>query len=236
MLPPKRRLRKRLSSGCGIVEEALAWAVLQQAAAVEEGHGVAGVAGETHLVGDDDEAGAGFLQVAHHVEHLGGEFRVQGARGLVEQQQARPGRERPGYGDALLLAAGQLSRPLGRGIGQAEAFQQIVGAVGRFGIFHAVHHAQGQRHVLLGGEVVKQAAVLEDEAEGRAVVAQRRLAGGHGDAVHGQVPPVGTSRPPIMRKSVDFPPPDGPIMARADTSSSKVMSCSTSVPSKAMER
>ena len=187
MLPLQEAAEETLEfGGAGIVEEALAWAVLQQAAAVEEGHGVAGVAGETHLVGDDDEAGAGFLQVAHHVEHLGGEFRGQGARGLVEQQQARPGRERPGYGDALLLAAGQLSRPLGRGIGQAEAFQQIVGAVGRFGIFHAVHHAQGQRHVLLGGEVVKQAAVLEDEAEGRAVVAQRRLAGGHGDAVHGQ--------------------------------------------------
>jgi len=82
---------------------------------------VAGVAGEAHLVGDDDEARAGFGEVAHDVEHFRGEFRIQGACGLVQQKKARAGGERTGDGDALLLAAGQLGWPLGQGVFQTEA-------------------------------------------------------------------------------------------------------------------
>lgn len=49
-------------------------------------------------------------------------------------------------------------------------------------------------------------------------------------------PDVGVSRPPMMRSRVDFPPPEGPMMASADTSSSKVMSRRTSTPSKDLHR
>ena len=53
-----------------MVEEAGGVAVFQKAAVVEEGDVVAGVAGEAHLVGDDDAARAGFGEVAHDVEHF----------------------------------------------------------------------------------------------------------------------------------------------------------------------
>ena len=42
------------------------------------------------------------------VEHLAHQFRVQGARDLVEQQQFRLVGERTGDGDTLLLTAGEL--------------------------------------------------------------------------------------------------------------------------------
>ena len=122
MLHSRRRLRKRVSSGVsGWSKRRAGVAVFQKAAVVEEGDVVAGVAGEAHLVGDDDEARAGFGEVAHDVEHFRGEFRIQGACGLVQQKKARAGGERTGDGDALLLAAGQLGWPLGQGVFQTEA-------------------------------------------------------------------------------------------------------------------
>jgi hypothetical protein len=63
------------------------------------------VARKTHLVRHDDEADAVGLQLAYHIQHLSGEFGIQRAGGLVQQQQAGAGRDGPRDGDALLLAA-----------------------------------------------------------------------------------------------------------------------------------
>ena len=112
-------------------------------------------------------------EVAHDVEHFRGEFRVQGARGLVQQQQARAGGERTGDGDALLLAAGQLGWPLGQRSLPDRGARAARGRDRRPRRQLApCTIAQGQRHVLQSGQVVEQAAVLEDEAQGRAVGAQ----------------------------------------------------------------
>ena len=49
-------------------------------------------------------------ELAHHVEHVADQLRVERRRRLVEQHQLRLHRERPRDRDPLLLAAGQLRR------------------------------------------------------------------------------------------------------------------------------
>jgi hypothetical protein len=68
-----------------------------------------------HALGADDGA-----EQAHDL--LAG-FLVELAGGLVGQQQLWPAGERAGDGDALLLAAGELARPLPGVIGQAHERQ-----------------------------------------------------------------------------------------------------------------
>ena len=47
-------------------------------------------------------------EVPHHVQHLADELGVERGGRLVEQHELRVHRQRPGDGDALLLAAGEL--------------------------------------------------------------------------------------------------------------------------------
>ena len=61
------------------------------------------------------------LEVGEQVEDAGPDGRVEGGHRLVQHQQARFGRQRPGDADALALAAGQLVREavaVGRGPGR----------------------------------------------------------------------------------------------------------------------
>ena len=47
-------------------------------------------------------------EAAHHVQHVADQLGVEGGGGLVEEHQLGLHRQRPGDGDALLLAAGEL--------------------------------------------------------------------------------------------------------------------------------
>ena len=79
-------------------------------AVVHEDERVADLAGEADLVGDHDHRHAVGGQLAHHVEHLADELRVERRGRLVEQHQLRLHRQRAGDRHPLLLAAGELRR------------------------------------------------------------------------------------------------------------------------------
>ena len=63
------------------------------------------------VVGDEDESDAkSFLKLLELDPHLRSQFRIKGAQGLVEKKNFRLADNRPGEGDTLALAAGQLRR------------------------------------------------------------------------------------------------------------------------------
>ena len=85
------------------------------------------LAGEFHLVGDQQHGAPLAGQIADHGQHLAHQFGVERARGLIEQHRVRLHRERPGDGGALLLAAGQKG---GIGVvlvGQPDPVEQAAG-------------------------------------------------------------------------------------------------------------
>ncbi len=49
------------------------------------------------------------MELVEQAEHVGGRHRVQVAGGLVGQDELGLGDQRPGHGDPLLLAAGELT-------------------------------------------------------------------------------------------------------------------------------
>ena len=87
---------------------------------------VADLAGEAHLVGDDDHRHPFRGQFAHHVEDLLDQLGVEGAGHLVEEHHVRVHRQRPGDRDPLLLAAGEPFRVLVELVGEADPFEQRV--------------------------------------------------------------------------------------------------------------
>ena len=71
---------------------------------------VGDVAGEAHLVRDDDHGHMLVGKVADDLEHAFGELGVKGAGGLVEEQHVGVQGQGARDGHALLLAAGELAR------------------------------------------------------------------------------------------------------------------------------
>ena len=65
----------------------------------------------------------------HFIDHLGIERRGR----LVEEHDLGLHRQRAGDGDALLLAAGEIGRIDVGFVGNADAFQQLLGGLFRFG-------------------------------------------------------------------------------------------------------
>ena len=112
------------------------------------------------VVGDEDGRHAFLLEdAADLVAHLAAQRRVQVAERLIEQENRGAGRQGPGQGQALLLAAAQLVRIA---IGQAGETHQLQ---------HFLHPPAGVPHppqpegrVARHGQVGKQGVVLEDHA------------------------------------------------------------------------
>ena len=80
---------------------------------------------ERHLVRGDDHRHPAVGQLAHEVQHLGDELRVERARDLVEQHQLRIHRERADDRHPLLLTA---RKPVGELVGlvrEADPAQQL---------------------------------------------------------------------------------------------------------------
>ena len=101
----EERLRAWLG---GRLEDARRRALLEDSPLMQEAHAVADLAGERHLVRRDQHRHPVGLQPANDVEHLADEFGIEGRRDLVEQHHLGVHGQRPGDGDALLLAAGEL--------------------------------------------------------------------------------------------------------------------------------
>ena len=102
-------------------------ALLDDDAGIHEDDAVGDLAGEAHLVGDHDHRHAALGEVAHDLEHLADQLRVERARRLVEEHQLGVHGEGPGDGDALLLATGELRGVGGRLVAQAHLLEQLEG-------------------------------------------------------------------------------------------------------------
>ena len=122
------------------------------------GHGAEGL-----VVGDDDHGHAaapgGVLQQLQN--GLAGPV-VQGAGGLVAQQQARVFGQGPGDGHPLLLPAGELRGEVLQPVGQAHLLQHLPGVQG------VLAELGRDLHVLQRREVGDQVVKLEDKAHLRA--------------------------------------------------------------------
>src|SRR5699024_3127149 len=106
------------------VEELLGGALLDDAPIVHEEHAIADLAGEPHLVGDDDHGHALFGQLLHHGQDLADELGVEGAGRFVEEHHLRLHRQGARDRHPLLLPAGEL---IGVGVGlvrQSDLLQQ----------------------------------------------------------------------------------------------------------------
>jgi hypothetical protein len=108
-----------------VLEEVLGGADLDDLAVGHEDHPVGDLAGEAHLVGDDDHRHAGLGQLLHRVEHLVDHLGVERRGRLVEEHHLRLHGERPGDGHPLLLTARELARVLVRLLGDLDPLEQL---------------------------------------------------------------------------------------------------------------
>ena len=78
------------------------------------------------VVGDEDERDPDLALDPLELDlHRLAQLEVEGGERLVEQQGARQVDERPGQGDALLLAAGQLGRAAAGELGEADDLEHL---------------------------------------------------------------------------------------------------------------
>ena len=155
-------------------EELLGGRLLDDRAVGHEEHAVGRLAGEAHLVGDDDHRHAVFGEADHHVEHLVDHLGVERAGRLVEEHQLRLHRERPGDRDALLLAAGELRRHLRRLVGDADAVEQLHRRASRRPCVTAAHLDRPEGDVLEDRLVREEVERLEDHADVGTQLRERR--------------------------------------------------------------
>src|SRR3954471_11647627 len=161
------RMAMRSTSGHGLHEVEHALGVLRGPVvddlAVAEHDDAVRVGGGGRVVGDHDDGLAEVVDgVPEQPEDLLGGLRVEVAGRLVGEHHGRAVDQRSGDGDALLLAARELRRPVREAIAQADGVDQRVEP-----LLVDLAAGQGEREedVLLGGEDRYEVEGLEDEAE-----------------------------------------------------------------------
>ncbi len=86
---------------------------------------------QLQVVGGDERGNAGGADEMHQrIEHVRGRVRVEVAGRLVGEDEARVVGQRAGNGGALLLAAGQLRRPVIDAFGETQRAEQLRGTLG----------------------------------------------------------------------------------------------------------
>ena len=170
--------------------------LLEVPAAGEDGHAVGEADGLVDVVGDEQDGGA---HLGEDLRELGlevpAELGVDGAEGLVEQEDGRVGGERAGHADALALSTGELVREAAAvgPHGQADQLEHLFHAASGAGTVPA-EELRHRRDVGLDRPVRQQADVLDDvpdpaaelhrvEGRGVDVVEQDAAARGFDEAV-----------------------------------------------------
>ena len=132
-------------------------------------------------MGDDDDGDAeAVADVADEVEDRAGRLGVEGAGGLVAQEDGGLVRQGPGDADALLLAAGELGGVGGSAIRQAHELEHPGDPLVPLALLGS-GQVQGVGDVLGGSALVEEVGVLEDHADGAPGLAQ--LVGAEGGQV-----------------------------------------------------
>src|SRR5215211_4797053 len=149
----------------GVGEEGLRVGRLDDPAAVHEDHPVGRLAGEAHLVGDDDHRHAVARQADHDVEDLADHLGVEGRGGLVEEHHLRLHGQGAGDRDPLLLTTRELSGVLVGLGGHADPLEQLAGALLGLGLRLPAHLDRPERDVLQDRLVGEEVEALEDHAD-----------------------------------------------------------------------
>ncbi len=161
------------------VEEDLARrSLLYEVALIHVHHAVGDVAAETHLVTHHDHRHAAGGEVLHDLEHLADEFRVQCARGFVEEHEHGLHGHRPGDGHALLLTARQLAGKVVHTLCQPDLGEQVVRLADGLFLLLALHHDRAFGDVLRRILVREEVELLEHHAALHADLVDRLLEGG----------------------------------------------------------
>jgi hypothetical protein len=98
------------AGGGGVLQDLGRWALLADHALVHEHHVVGHPSGEAHIVGDHEHGHALAGQLAHDVEHVAHQFRVEGASGLVKYDQIGVIIQRARDTDARRILGAELKR------------------------------------------------------------------------------------------------------------------------------
>jgi hypothetical protein len=147
------------------VEHVGGGALLDDPAFVHQEDAVPDLAGELHLVGDDEHRHARLGEVAHDDKHLADELRVERGRDLVEEHHTRLHHQRPCDRDPLLLAARELVRMLMRLRIDADAGENLVRLSLRSRTGYLPDPARGERDVVDHAQVREEVELLEDHAD-----------------------------------------------------------------------
>ena len=100
----------------GPFKYASGWTLFDEYAVVHDRNPLADLADHFEVVGDQDHRKFVLSpQPGNQLQNLGLNRHIEGRHRLIEDQQPRPGRERPGDGDALPLPPGEFSWVLVRG-------------------------------------------------------------------------------------------------------------------------
>ncbi|EKU46918.1 6-pyruvoyl-tetrahydropterin synthase [Brevibacterium casei S18] len=151
-----------------VVEDEVGRALLENAAAVEHHHSVGYLPRELHLVGDEEHRDVrGLGDVAQHCEDVADELGVEGRGDLVEEEDLRAHRQRPGDRHPLLLTAGEPGRVLVGLLAQPDAVEQRPGICDRLVLRLPQHVDRGFDDVLEHGHVGEEVELLEDHADAR---------------------------------------------------------------------
>jgi hypothetical protein len=148
----------------GAFVELLGGAVLLDTATVEDDDLVRDLEGFLLVVGDEEGGDVDLVvEAAEPGAELVADTRVEGAEGLIEEEDLRFRREGAGEGDALALAAGEL-----RGVAvcvavELDEAEEIVDAALDLGP-GPLADLEAERDVLPDGHVAEEGIVLEDEA------------------------------------------------------------------------
>ena len=151
--------------------------------------------------------------------HLQAELEVKGAERLIEQQHLGLVDQRPSYGHALALATAQfvdLSRSIVFKLDEAKHFGDLAIDLGTRDFLYL----QPKCDVLRRGEMWSNARCWK-------IILVRRRCGGSFATLRPPMrisPSSGSSKPPIIRRSVVLPQPLGP---RSEKNSPRLMSSDT---------
>src|ERR1700733_2419376 len=124
------------------------------------------------IVGGDDDGGSGFVELDEEAQQALAEIGIDIAGRFIGKQELRTGDHGASNCGTLLFAAREHRRQGVDALAETHPLQKLddFGAIGSL-IF--ADHAKRQRHVLVGGQVVEQAKILENNAD---AAAQRRPA------------------------------------------------------------
>ena len=149
------------------------------------------MAGGLHGVGHHQDGLAALVDLAEQLQQIVGGPGVQGAGGLIRQDDLGVGDERPGCRGPLLLSAGDLVGVLAQDVGNPQLLRQRLQLSLHFLIGPPRQH-QGQEDVVPQRESVQQVEVLKHEAQmgaaesrqvpfpdiGQGLTVQKHLSGG----------------------------------------------------------